>query len=246
LPVITGNLKFDVEVPAQLLQEARVLRTQWGRARPVLIAASTHAGEERKVLDAFGELKRSYAELLLVLVPRHPERFHSVARLCKQRGFATALRSRTPGPLPAGTEILVGDTMGELQRLYAAADVAFIGGSFVPHGGQNPLEACAVAVPVVFGPHMFHFEEISAMALERGAARQVHDAGGLVAAVALYFEQPDLRRAAGAAAHTLVADNRGALERTLALVEATLLRAGWSGASTARGAQTALATRRPD
>jgi 3-deoxy-D-manno-octulosonic-acid transferase len=243
---VTGNLKFDVEVPAQLLQEARVLRTQWGRARPVLIAASTHAGEERKVLDAFAQLKRSYAELLLVLVPRHPERFHSVARLCKQRGFATALRSRTPGPLPAGTEILVGDTMGELQRLYAAADVAFIGGSFVPHGGQNPLEACAVAVPVVFGPHMFHFEEISAMALERGAARQVHDAGGLVAAVALYFEQPDLRRAAGAAAHTLVADNRGALERTLALVEATLLRAGWSGASTARGAQTALATRRPD
>ena len=86
-----------------------------------------------------------------------------------------ALRSRTPGALPAGTEVLVGDTMGELQRLYAAADVAFIGGSLVPHGGQNLLEACAVDVPVVFGPHMFHFEEISAMALERGAARQVHD-----------------------------------------------------------------------
>jgi 3-deoxy-D-manno-octulosonic-acid transferase len=219
---VTGNLKFDVEPPVALRDEARVLRAHWGRARPVWIAASTHAGEERKVLDAFAELKCRQPELLLVLVPRHPERFVGVARLCRQRGFATALRSRTPGALPAGTDILVGDTMGELQRLYAAADVAFIGGSLVPHGGQNLLEACAVDVPVVFGPHMFHFEEISAMALERGAARQVLDVRGLVDAVALYFEQPELRRVAGRAAHTLVADNRGALERTLALVENAL------------------------
>jgi 3-deoxy-D-manno-octulosonic-acid transferase len=143
------------------------------------------------------------------------------------------LRSRTPGALPAGTEVLVGDTMGELQRLYAAADVAFIGGSLVSHGGQNLLEACAVRVPVVFGPHMFHFEEISAMALERGAARQVHDAAGLAAAVALYLEQPDLRRAAGAAAHTLMADNRGALARTIRHVEDTLLAAGWAAGPSA-------------
>jgi 3-deoxy-D-manno-octulosonic-acid transferase len=219
---VTGNLKFDVELPASLLEEARALRAHWGRERPVWIAASTHAGEERKVLDAYGELERRYPGLLLVLVPRHPERFQSVARLCRQRGLAVALRSRTPGPLAAGTQVLVGDTMGELQRLYAAADTAFIGGSLVPHGGQNLLEACAVHVPVVFGPHMFHFEEISAMALERGAARQVLDVDALTEAVALYFEQPDLRRAAGRAAHTLVTDNRGALGRTLALVEDTL------------------------
>jgi 3-deoxy-D-manno-octulosonic-acid transferase len=219
---VTGNLKFDVGLPASLLDEARALRAHWGRERPVWIAASTHAGEERKVLEAYGELERRYPRLLLVLVPRHPERFQSVARLCRQRGLAVALRSRTPGPLPDGTQVLVGDTMGELQRLYAAADVAFIGGSLVAHGGQNLLEACAVRVPVVFGPHMFHFEEISAMALERGAARQVHDVPGLVAAVALYFDQPDLRRAAGTAAHTLVTDNRGALGRTLALVEDAL------------------------
>jgi 3-deoxy-D-manno-octulosonic-acid transferase len=115
--------------------------------------------------------------------------------------------------------------MGELQLLYAAADVAFIGGSLVPKGGQNLLEACAVKVPVIFGPHMFHFEEISAMALERGAARQVHDVAELVRAVALYFEQPDLRRAAGRAAHTLVTDNQGALERTLAHMTEALLAA---------------------
>jgi 3-deoxy-D-manno-octulosonic-acid transferase len=231
---VTGNLKFDVELPAQLLEEARALRGHWGRERPVLIAASTHAGEERKILEAFALLKRRYATLLLVLVPRHPERFQSVARLSRKRGFAVALRSRTPGALPAGTEVLVGDTMGELQRLYAAADVAFIGGSLVPHGGQNLLEACAVDVPVVFGPHMFHFEEISAMALERGAARQVHDVRGLADAVALYFEQPALRRAAGRAAHTLVADNRGALVRTLAIVEEALRLAAWPAGESAR------------
>ena len=219
---VTGNLKFDVELPAQLLEEARRLRAYWGRGRPVWIAASTHAGEERKILGAFAWLKRRYVDLLLVLVPRHPERFHAVARLCRRRGLTVALRSGTPAELPTGTEVLVGDTMGELQRLYAAADVAFIGGSLVPHGGQNLLEACAVHVPVVFGPHMFHFEEISAMALERGAARQVHDVRGLVEAVDLYFDQPELRRAAGRAAHTLVTDNRGALRRTLSLVEDAL------------------------
>jgi 3-deoxy-D-manno-octulosonic-acid transferase len=219
---VTGNLKFDVELPAALLDEARELRGRWGRDRPVWIAASTHRGEERKVLEAFGQLKHAYPDMLLVLVPRHPERFGAVARLCRRRGLTVALRSQAPGTLPAGTDVLVGDTMGELQRLYAAADVAFIGGSLVPHGGQNLLEACAVSVPVVFGPHMFHFEEISAMALERGAARQVHDVAGLTAAVALYLDQPDVRRAAGQAAHTLVTDNRGALARTLKHVGDTL------------------------
>jgi len=234
---VTGNLKFDVEVPARLLEEAHALRGQWGRERPVWIAASTHAGEERKVLDAYALLKRRHPALLLVVVPRHPERFHAVAALCRRRGFAVALRSRTPAELPAGTEVLVGDTMGELQRLYAAADVAFIGGSLVPHGGQNLLEACAVHVPVAFGPHMFHFEEISAMAVERGAARQVHDVQGLVAAIALYLEQPDLRRAAGSAANTLVTDNRGALGRTLALVEDALRAMASSAGSAARDAR---------
>jgi 3-deoxy-D-manno-octulosonic-acid transferase len=224
---VTGNLKFDVELPARLLDEARVLREHWGRERPVWIAASTHAGEERQVLDAFARLRHAWPDLLLVLVPRHPERFAAVARLCRRRGYSVALRSRSPGPLPSGAEVLVGDTMGELQRLYAAADVAFIGGSLVAHGGQNLLEACAVNVPVVFGPHMFHFEEISVMALERGAARQVPDAAGLAAAVGLYFEQPELRRAAGRAAYTLVAENRGALTRTIEHVEETLFALGW-------------------
>jgi 3-deoxy-D-manno-octulosonic-acid transferase len=239
---VTGNLKFDVELPARLLEEAHALRTHWGRDRAVWIAASTHAGEERKVLDAFAQLKRRYPGLLLVFVPRHPERFRAVARLARRRGFAVALRSRTPAALPPGTEVLVGDTMGELQRLYAAADVAFIGGSLVPHGGQNLLEACAVEVPVVFGPHMFHFEEISAMALERGAARQVHDVPELADAVALYFDQPELRRAAGRAAYTLVTDNRGALARTLVLLDDALRRARSSAAGAGSPSASAVVT----
>jgi 3-deoxy-D-manno-octulosonic-acid transferase len=212
---VTGNLKFDVELPTSLLGDGRDLRRNWGEDRPVWIAASTHPGEESKILEVYAALLVRYPTLLLVLVPRHPERFASVARLCRRRGYAIALRSRTRAQLPSGVNILVGDTMGELQRLYAAADVAFIGGSLVRRGGQNLLEACAVRVPVIFGPHMFHFEEISAMALDRGAARQIHTLGELADAVDLYFAQPSLRTAAGNAAHSLVADNRGALERTL-------------------------------
>jgi 3-deoxy-D-manno-octulosonic-acid transferase len=241
---VTGNLKFDVELPDTLLTEARELRAHWGVDRPVLIAASTHPGEERKVLAAYARLKERYRTLLLVLVPRHPERFAGVARLCRRRGLRVALRSETQAALPPRTEVLVGDTMGELQRLYAAADVAYIGGSLVAHGGQNLLEACAVRVPVIFGPHMFHFEEISAMALERGAARQVHDVAGLAAAVALYFDQPDLTRAAGRAAHTLVTDNRGALARTLEHLERTLLAVGWIAAPADEGVERARGSAR--
>jgi 3-deoxy-D-manno-octulosonic-acid transferase len=213
---VTGNLKFDVALPARLAEDGRELRAQWGALRRVWIAASTHRGEERKVLAAFAQLRSRFPDLLLVLVPRHPERFGEVTRLCRRRGYEVALRSRTKGTaLRPECAVLVGDTMGELQRLYAAADVAFIGGSLVRKGGQNLLEACAVGVPPIVGPHVFHFEEIAALALERGAARQVLDVPGLAAAVALYLDEPALRRRAGAAARTLVTENRGALERTL-------------------------------
>jgi 3-deoxy-D-manno-octulosonic-acid transferase len=213
---VTGNLKFDVALPARAAEDGRELRAQWGAQRHIWIAASTHRGEERQVLDAFARLRRRFPDLLLVVVPRHPERFGEVARLCRRRGYEVALRSRTKGfALRADCDVLVGDTMGELQRLYAAADVAFVGGSLVPKGGQNMLEACAVGVPPIVGPHVFHFEEIAAMALERGAAQQVLDVAELADAVALYLDEPELRRRAGRAANTLVAENGGALARTL-------------------------------
>jgi 3-deoxy-D-manno-octulosonic-acid transferase len=224
---VTGNLKFDAPVPQTLIERGRALREQWGRSRPVLIAGSTHKGEERKLLTSFAALRERYPALLLVLVPRHPERFGEVARLCRRAGFRVERRTRQRGPLDAGVQIFVGDTMGELQLLYSAADIAFVGGSLVRRGGQNILEPSAVGLPVVFGPHMFHFEEISAMALERGSGRQVYDVDDLTGTVSVFLDQPQLRRAAGEAARALVAENRGALDKTLALMTDAL---NWSGA----------------
>lgn len=221
---VTGNLKFDVKLPADLEQMARTLRDQWGSSRPVWIAASTHEGEERKVLRAFKQLRRDFPDMLLVVVPRHPERFGSVARLCARAGHEIAMRSQHRGDLPEEVNVLVGDTMGELPLFYAAADVAYIGGSLVATGGQNVLEPAAVGVPVIFGPHMFNFEQISAMMLERGAGRQVHDVNELTDAVAQLFGQPALRSAMGEAGRAMVAENRGALKETVRLVQNALQR----------------------
>ena len=223
---LTGNLKFDAAVEESLLGAGRLLRAEWGRDRFVFIAASTHPGEERRMLAALSRLQANCPEILLVLVPRHPERFAGVARYCRRAGFNVVRRTDRAGALAPDVQVVVGDTMGELQKFYAASDVAFVGGSLVKVGGHNILEACAVGVPVIFGPHMFQAEEISAMALDRGAARRVTDVAGLTDAVTAFIEDPAVRKAAGAAARALVADNRGALRRTLALIESTLDRGG--------------------
>ena len=214
---VTGSIKFELDVPADLAAKSAALRSGFGE-RPVWVAASTRVGEEEQVLDAFALLRVRIPRLLLVLVPRHPERFDSVAKLCQQRGLFVERRSeRTDGVAP-DTAILLGDTMGEMLLFHAAADVAYIGGSLVPLGGQNLLEAAAVGTPVVFGPHMFNFSDISRMALERGAGRQVQNAAELASAVAGYLDNPAVRNAAGAAGQRMVAENRGALAKTLALV----------------------------
>ena len=219
---VTGNLKFDAKVEESVLAEGRKLRRQWGRGRFVLIAASTHPGEERRVLAAFGKLKASFPDLLLVVVPRHPERFTRVARLCRRTGHNVVRRTEHTGELAREVDIVVGDTMGELQKLYAASDVAFVGGSLVEVGGHNILEACAVGVPVIFGPHMFQAEEVGAMAVERGAARRVTDIAGLMEAIRSYVGQPRVLETAAGAGRALVAENRGALERTLTLIDGAL------------------------
>ena len=223
---VTGNLKFDAPVEESVLAEGAQLRGQWGHDRFVLIAASTHPGEERRILAAFGRLKALCPDILLVLVPRHPERFTGVARLCRRRGHHVVRRTEHLGELAPDVDVVVGDTMGELQKLYAASDVAFVGGSLVEVGGHNILEACAVGVPVIFGPHMFQAEEIGAMALERGAARRISDVASLVDTVSTYIERPEHRKAAGEAARALVEDNRGVLERTLERIERALAERG--------------------
>ena len=219
---VTGNLKFDAPVEESILAEGARLREYWGRHRFVLIAASTHPGEERRILEAFARLRATFPSLLLILVPRHPERFTGVVRLCRRRGHNVVRRTEHTGDLARDVGIVVGDTMGELQKLYAASDVAFVGGSLVEVGGHNILEACAVGVPVIFGPHMFQAEEVSTLALERGAARRITDIDSFTDAVSTYIEQPELLKTAAVAARALVADNRGALERTLQLIDRAL------------------------
>ena len=218
---VTGSIKFEMDVPADLLANSAALRSGFGE-RPVWVAASTRVGEEEYVLDAFAHLRARIPRLLLVLVPRHPERFDSVAKLCHQRGFRVERRSERKDGVAPDTAILLGDTMGEMLLFHAAADVSYIGGSLVPLGGQNLLEAAAVGTPVVFGPHMFNFSDISRMALERGAGRQVRDVSELTSAVADYLESPAVRNAAGAAGQRMVAENRGALAKTLALLRQLL------------------------
>jgi 3-deoxy-D-manno-octulosonic-acid transferase len=221
---VTGSIKFELSLPASLIESAEVLRRTWGADRPVWLAASTHDGEDEPLLQAHAELRRQarFANALLVLVPRHPERFSAVVKLCRRHGLNTAQRSLVPGMLDPAAEVLVGDTMGELQLFYAAADVAFVGGSLVATGGHNLLEASAVGKPVVFGPHMFNFTEIAAMTIERGAGVQVRTAAELAPAIGDFLGNANRRFGAGEAGRRMVEENRGALVHTVNLIEKLL------------------------
>lgn len=211
---VTGSIKFDLKVDAQLQPRARDLREQWGAGqRPMWIAASTHEGEDELILEAHRQLLQVHGDALLVLVPRHPERFDTVHALCDAQ-FATVRRS-SGMPVQAQTQVLLGDTMGELLFLYALADIAFVGGSLVPTGGHNPLEPAALALPVLTGPHVFNFLEISAMLREAGALQEVDDASGLAEAVRRLVELPQDARRMGEAGRAVMLANQGALQRLL-------------------------------
>ncbi|MCB2254788.1 lipid IV(A) 3-deoxy-D-manno-octulosonic acid transferase [Pseudomonas chlororaphis] len=212
---VTGSIKFDLSIDPQLLVRASELRQQWHASeRPVWIAASTHEGEDAVVLDAHRQLLASYPNALLILVPRHPERFNPVFELCRQQGFAPVRRSRDE-PVSAETSVLLGDTMGELLFLYALADSAFVGGSLVPNGGHNLLEPAALAKPVLSGPHLFNFLEIAAMLREAGALQEVDDAHGLAVAVQRLFELPRDAQKMAEAGLKVMRSNQGALQRLL-------------------------------
>ena len=212
---VTGSIKFDLTIDPQLLTAARALREQWqAQERPVWIAASTHEGEDEIILAAHRQLLSHYPDALLILVPRHPERFNSVFELCQREGFDTVRRS-TAAPVGPHTHVLLGDTMGELLFLYALADSAFVGGSLVPNGGHNLLEPAALAKPVLSGPHLFNFLEIAALLRNAGALEEVEDAQGLAVAVQRLFELPqDAQHMAQAGLNVMLA-NQGALQRLL-------------------------------
>ncbi|WP_439850438.1 lipid IV(A) 3-deoxy-D-manno-octulosonic acid transferase [Pseudomonas syringae] len=212
---VTGSIKFDLSIDPQLLERAAQLREQWRAAqRPVWIAASTHAGEDESVLSAHRTLLTSHPDALLILVPRHPERFDSVHALCQQQGFATVRRS-TAQPVTPDASVLLGDTMGELLFLYALADIAFVGGSLVPNGGHNLLEPAALARPILSGPHLFNFLEIAAKLRNAGALEEVSDATTLAAVVQRLIDQPELASGMAEAGLAVMKANQGALQRLL-------------------------------
>lgn len=217
---ISGNIKFDLHLDSEVRVKAQSLTTEWQgeNQRPVLLAASTHAGEDELILQAYGQIKAALSVApLLVLVPRHPERFNQVAQLCEQAGFVVARRSTGEPTAPA--DILLGDTMGELMSFYGACDLAFVGGSLVPTGGHNMIEAAAWGVPVVTGPHLFNFAEASRLLLEGDAMIVCEDADSLAEQCIGLFANRQRCTQMGDAAHRIAEANRGALDRLLAVID---------------------------
>lgn len=188
---VLGNLKFDVEPPADAASQGEMLREKFGSERPVFLAASTRDGEEAIVLDAVAEL--DIPRLLTVIVPRHPQRFDEVAELLSKRGLRFERRSTLTQATKEDTQVVLGDSMGEMFTYYSACDVAFIGGSLLPLGGQNLLEACAMGVPVIIGPHTYNFSEIAEQAVGKGAALRVGDGGDLGRTLGKLFGDAGLR-----------------------------------------------------
>lgn len=212
---VSGSIKFDLRIDPALPEQAQQLRAQWQPAgRPVWIAASTHQGEDELILQAHKQLLATHPTLLLILVPRHPERFETVYELCKRSGFATMRRSQQQ-PVAAHHQVLVGDTLGELLFLYALADLALVGGSLVERGGHNLLEPAALGLPVLSGPHLFNFQEISNLLTQAGALSLCPDVATLVGTICALLDHPEQARAQGAKALAVVQANQGALERLM-------------------------------
>lgn len=212
--VETGNLKFDVSPREDAESFAAIFRQHAGR-RMIWIAASTHPDEELAIINTHQRLRRRWPDLLLVWAPRHPERFAPVIDMVRSHGNRVSSRQRQGWP-DKDDAVFVIDTLGELPLFFAAADVAFVGGSLQPIGGHNLLEPASAAVPMVTGPHLFNFAEISASLRKIGALRIAEDVDALEPALALWLQDAKARTTAGEAARALVAAGRGALSRTLA------------------------------
>jgi len=228
---VTGSIKYDLHPDPEIAVRAAALRAQ--HTRPVWIAASTHAGEDEIALAAHRRVLAQYPDALLILVPRHPERFDPVWQLCRAQGFAVRRRSQ----MRAGTQdaqvqdaqiqdaqVLLGDTMGELLFYYALADTAFVGGSLVPRGGHNLLEPVALNKPVLTGPHVFNFLAIAQRLRDAGALVDVTDAQTLSAALLALWADPDRAASLRAAGLAVLRANQGALARLLDGIENLLAR----------------------
>ncbi|HUP96491.1 MAG TPA: lipid IV(A) 3-deoxy-D-manno-octulosonic acid transferase [Usitatibacter sp.] len=217
---VTGNVKFDMQVPADAAERGREFRERFGSRRSIWVAGSTREGEEALLLDAF-IAEDPPADVLLAIVPRHPQRFEEVFALATARGLSAARRSDS-APARADVRVVVGDSMGEMLAYYAAADVVIMGGSFLEYGSQNLIEAAALGKPVIVGPHTFNFEQAAEGAIAAGAAVRVRDARSALAQAAAISRDSARREAMGAKAAHFVAAHRGAVARLMAWLAATL------------------------
>ncbi|WP_375056360.1 lipid IV(A) 3-deoxy-D-manno-octulosonic acid transferase [Zobellella sp. DQSA1] len=214
---VTGSVKFDIEYGESIIEQGRQLRERLGMQRPVWIAASTHEGEDEQILATHRRLLQQFPHARLLLVPRHPQRFDQVAELVARQGFD--LCRRTKGNPSPQAQVYLGDTMGELPLMLAAADIAFVGGSLIERGGHNLLEPAALGKPVLTGPSTFNFGDITRQLVAAGAARIVADADELTITLEQLFTETELAGAMGRQALAVVGANRGALARTQALIQ---------------------------
>ena len=214
---VSGNLKFDIHFPHSVFEQAQALRRYLSVNRPVWIAASTHEGEERIILDAFDKILEKQSQCLLVIVPRHPERSPGVKELCNRRNLE-ALCKTDDMECDESTQVFILDTLGELPMYYAASDVAFVGGSFTENGGHNMLEPASLGVPVIMGPHVFNFHDISQLLLDEGVAWKVSCADELSSRVCGLLDDANLRHSTGERGRNIVLKNRGNVKNVMKLL----------------------------
>ena len=220
---VTGSIKFDISVNEALREQAAELKARFSQQgqRPIMVAASTHAGEDEMLLAAFQAARQTCPQLLLILVPRHPERFNAVAQLCEGFNY----RRRADGCEPAAdTQVYIADTMGEMMLLLGCADIAFVGGSLIERGGHNMLEPAAWGLPIITGDSDFNFLAISALLQQCGGLVKVAGQAELNQQLQQWLDDPNARTAAGQAALAVVEQNRGALDRLLAVIARCLPR----------------------
>lgn len=218
---IVGNIKFDVAPAPSIVQEGEAVRAWLSSQRPVWIAASTHEGEERLVLEAHKRVLEHEPDCLLIIAPRHPERFKQVLRLVMDNGYNAVIRSITT-QVSRHIQVLILDSMGELPVFYAAADLAFVGGSLLPHGGHNVLEPAMAGIPVLTGKHTDNFREIAGMLEEAGALRRIADENELATEAIKLLASAELRHVMGQAGKEVVERNRGSVDRVMELIRAQL------------------------
>jgi len=213
---VVGNLKFDVMPPDNAVAQGQHLRDVLGAQRPVFLAASTREGEEAMILDAVTALQIPH--LLTIIVPRHPQRFNEVEVLLQQRGLHYQKRSTLNKTVDIDTQFILGDSMGELFTYYASADICLVGGSLLPYGGQNLIEAMRMGKPVMIGEHTFNFKEVSELAVAQGAAWRVKDVQAIKQALQTLVENPQKQVEMGAIGLAICVASQGATQKTLELI----------------------------